>query len=543
VVAAQARVIAIAGATRGIGLELAGRLAAAGDRLVINGRDETAVGAVAARFGAVGVAADVGTIAGAAALIDGALERCGRLDAMVVCAGDRGPAVDLVDLDPADWERVVATNLNGAFALCRRFLRAAPAGRIVLLSSWAAARAEPRSSAYAATKRAVEGLVDAVAAEVSGQVICAVRPRGGGEGAASLIAAVLDAPARQVHGRVIDRLDASPAREPGPTGGSPWGVSPRVREALIRASERPSFEYPGVSAGQLVAAIARHLGIADDRVVLGAGATELCDRILATLLRPGDSVVVTDPEWPGLPRLLARNRLRDIAVPYAIDLAAHRASIDPRPLIAAIDPRTRAVLLSSPHNPLGPALTAAELEAIAGALPDGVALVVDETYRGFAPDAADAASYPRAIAVRSFSKLDGLAGLRVGYAVAEPSIAARLDAAGLPAGVNHFACVAAREAIADRAFREHVRAGNARERERIIARLPQGLRWLRSDASFVSIAVPDPRRFVAACAAAGLPVAAALHTEHELVALPVGLPEQNDRRLEILEQHAKERRR
>jgi histidinol-phosphate aminotransferase len=191
-------------------------------------------------------------------------------------------------------------------------------------------------------------------------------------------------------------------------------------------------------------------------------------------------------------------------VPYR--LAGGRADPDLDAVAAAIDRAVRLVYLSSPANPTGAAIDRAAFERFLARVPDGATIVVDEAYAEYVrrPDALDAIALARAtdrplIALRTFSKLHGLAGLRIAYAVAPPALARALAAAAPPFPVARVAEDAALAALADP---EHARAAAARaagaraalERD-LDAR---GIARLASDAPFVLAAVPGapgPRFF------------------------------------------------
>ncbi|HET9990749.1 MAG TPA: aminotransferase class I/II-fold pyridoxal phosphate-dependent enzyme, partial [Kofleriaceae bacterium] len=229
-------------------------------------------------------------------------------------------------------------------------------------------------------------------------------------------------------------------------------------------------------------------------IVLGAGASELIDRVLGVVLRPGERLVAHTPSWPLFPRLCAARMLDAITVPYR--LANDRVDHDLDAVLAAVDGTVRLVYLISPANPVGCALDAAPFARFLAALPPHVTVVVDEAYGEFVvrPDAVRAPAVtrtdPRVIAIRTFSKFHALAGLRLGYAVAAPGLSRALAAAALPFGVTAAAAYAAIAAIGDRDHARRTLAAIERGRALCPTALP-------SDAPFALAPVPGVPRYFA----------------------------------------------
>jgi histidinol-phosphate aminotransferase len=242
------------------------------------------------------------------------------------------------------------------------------------------------------------------------------------------------------------------------TNENPLGPSPLAAEA-IRAELSRIHLYPDGGAPALAEAVAEVLGVTPPELLFGNGGDEIITLLTRALLEPGDEVVVPDPAFEPYTTcaLLAgarviRSPLRD----YRIDLNDVRARVGPR---------TRLVCLSSPHNPTGVALERAAWTRFVAECPDHVMILLDEAYVDFIEDpdaAADglaslAARPDGLVLLRTFSKITGLAGLRVGYAIARPPVIAQLDRVREPFNVGRLSQVGAAAGIRDAAHRDATR--------------------------------------------------------------------------------------
>jgi histidinol-phosphate aminotransferase len=251
--------------------------------------------------------------------------------------------------------------------------------------------------------------------------------------------------------------------------------------------------YPDMYATELTEAIAAHLGVEAGQVVAGAGSIAVLGHILAAFCDAGDEVVHPWRSFEAYPISIALAGAVSVPVPVTsagrLDLVA---------LAAAVTPRTRVVLVCTPNNPTGPAVHADELDTFLAAVPRDVLVVLDEAYLEFvrdpqAPDGlAVLAAHPNVVLLRTFSKAYGLAGLRVGFAVAHARLATGIRAASTPFGVSHLAQLAGVASL--RAKDELLVRVDGIVRER--ARMLDGLRSLGwevpdSQANFVWLGVGD----------------------------------------------------
>ena len=287
---------------------------------------------------------------------------------------------------------------------------------------------------------------------------------------------------------------------------NPFPPLPSVMAAIADAVVDVN-RYPDMYATELTAAVAAHLAVAPETVVAGNGSVAMLGHILAAVCEPGDEVVFAWRSFEAYPIYVTAAGAVGVRVPVGAD-----GRLDLVAMAAAVTPRTRVVLVCSPNNPTGPAVRADELDTFLAAVRHDVLVVLDEAYVEFVRDgqAADGlaafAAHPNVVLLRTFSKAYGLAGLRVGYAVARPRLAAGIRAVSMPFGVSNvaqLAAVASLRAGAEMATRvESV----VRERARMLAGLAdQG--WSVPDAqgNFVWLALGEHTTSVAErCARAGV---------------------------------------
>ena len=221
---------------------------------------------------------------------------------------------------------------------------------------------------------------------------------------------------------------------------------PGVVESVASASAIPG-NYPDPTAAALVADIASHLDVEPAEVVPGAGASEVLTALTNITLEAGTSVVYPWPSFEMYP-ILASARGAEKRPVDLLEDGRH----DFRGLAAAIDDTTRLVLLCSPNNPTGPTITDVELEGFLAEVPESVIVVLDEAYLEFATEAADSLAacpkHPNLVLARTFSKAHGLAGLRVGFGIADAEIASAMRQVIAPFSVTAGAQAAARESLA-----------------------------------------------------------------------------------------------
>ncbi len=224
---------------------------------------------------------------------------------------------------------------------------------------------------------------------------------------------------------------------------NPYPPLPGVVEAATRAAEQMN-RYPDMGNTTLYTALSTRLGVSTDELALATGSVGLIYQLVQAFCEPGDEVVYAWRSFEAYPIGVTAAGATSVQVPVTAD---GRHDLDA--MAAAITDRTRLVLVCTPNNPTGPAVTQSELDAFLTKVPGHVLVVVDEAYVEFVrmSDPIDGVATVRAhdnvVATRTFSKAYGLAGFRVGYAIGPAPIAGALRAVSLPFGVSSVAQAAA----------------------------------------------------------------------------------------------------
>lgn len=275
---------------------------------------------------------------------------------------------------------------------------------------------------------------------------------------------------------------------------NPLGPSPLARAAAGNALEHAEL-YPDGGCFVLRSQLAAKWGLAPEQFIMGNGSNEIIELLGHVFLRPGDEVVM------GTPAFIVYKLVTLLfgAKPVEVPLVEHRHDLDR--LAAAITPRTRLVFVPSPNNPTGTANTEEELLAFARALPEHVVLVIDEAYAEYlevAPDLRPLIAEGRnVVCLRTFSKIYGLAALRIGYGYASSVMAGLLNQVRQPFNVNAIAQAAAAAALHDHSFVERCRRENAAGLAQLASGFAAlGLEFVPSVANFVLVKTGEGgRRF------------------------------------------------
>lgn len=274
---------------------------------------------------------------------------------------------------------------------------------------------------------------------------------------------------------------------------NPLGPSPLALAAAARELERV-HRYPDSEAPALRAALARKLGVALEEVVVANGSNELLELLVRTFCGAGEHVVFGEPAFVVYRLACLAQGVPHTAVPldagYVHDLPA---------MARAIRTDTRLVFIANPNNPTGTHVPRRELERFLRTIPREVIVALDEAYIEYAdaPDFADGLElrglHPRVVPVRTFSKIYGLAGLRVGYAVMPAELAGYIHRVRAPFNVNAIAQAAAVAALDDHEHVARTRALNLEEKAFVGARLERlGVRVVPSQANFLLVDLGRP---------------------------------------------------
>ncbi len=322
--------------------------------------------------------------------------------------------------------------------------------------------------------------------------------------------------------RLRAALDAVPAYVPGKAAAAPPGVTAyklssnenpyppldSVRVVLDKALDTVN-RYPDMACVDLIAAIADFVGVEPANIAVGTGSVGILGQIIQSTCDAGDEVVFAWRSFEAYPIVAALAGA--VSVPVPVD-AQQRHQLDA--MAAAVTDRTRVVIVCSPNNPTGTVVHRAELDAFLAAVPRDVLVVLDEAYLEFvrdadAPDAIEVwRANPNVMVLRTFSKAYGLAGLRVGYAVAHDAVASALRKCAVPFGVNSLAQAAAIESLAAYAELMARCAAIVAERDRVMGGLAeQGWVMSETQANFVWFPLGErSTEFAQACQDAGLMV-------------------------------------
>jgi histidinol-phosphate aminotransferase len=341
-------------------------------------------------------------------------------------------------------------------------------------------------------------------------------------------------------GRPIEEV----ARELGlPTDGiikvasneNPFGPSPLAIAAMQKALAGANL-YPDGNAFYLKQKLAAKLGIEPANLILGNGSNEIIEFAGHALLAPGADVIVSQfcfAVYPIVTKLFGANLITVPAKNYGHDLPA---------MLKAITSKTRIVFVANPNNPTGTLAPREELIRFVNEVPDDVLLVMDEAYVEFLDDPLDLVSLVRLgvrknlILMRTFSKIYGLAGLRIGFGIGNPELIATLEKIRQPFNINLLAQVAALAALDDE---EHVRETRANNFagleffERAFRDLK--LEFVPSHANFILVRVGEGQRVFEAMQKQGVIVRLmGGYQLPEWIRISIGTPQENGRCLGAL---------
>ena len=270
---------------------------------------------------------------------------------------------------------------------------------------------------------------------------------------------------------------------------NPLGMSPKARKA-VEAALSGVERYP--DQFDLIAAIAERHGVAQEQVVLGNGSNDVLDLAARVFLAPGRSAVFSRHAFAVYPLASMSAGAECLAAP------AKNYGHDPAAMLAAIRGDTHLVWIANPNNPTGNFLPQAEVRAFIEKIPAHICVVLDEAYTEYlAPaDRADTVAwvrdFPNLLVVRTFSKIYGLAGLRVGYGIGRAEMIDLLNRVRQPFNVNNLALAGAIAALDDHEFLARSYESNRSGMEQIVSGLKRlGLAHIPSHGNFVTFEVAD----------------------------------------------------
>jgi histidinol-phosphate aminotransferase len=316
---------------------------------------------------------------------------------------------------------------------------------------------------------------------------------------------------------------------------NPLGCGEAAKTAMRRALEEVHL-YPDGAAFELKDALAKKWGVAMESIVIGNGSNDLLDYLAMAFLAPGVSAVYSQHCFAVYPITVLARGAAGIKVPasaYGNDLDAMRS---------AIRPDTRMLFIANPNNPTGTFTPYAEIHAFLKRVPANVIVVLDEAYNDFLPHEwrADTVAwlkeFPNLVLTRTFCKIYGLAGLRVGYMLGHPQVCDMVNRVRAPFNVNSIAQAAAVAALGDEDFvRRTFENNRAGMRQLVDGVTALGLEYIPSFGNFVSVDVGDGPRVFNALLKRGVIVRPIVGYElPRHVRVTIGLPQENARFLASL---------
>ena len=270
---------------------------------------------------------------------------------------------------------------------------------------------------------------------------------------------------------------------------SPLPPFPEVLEVITDKFESLN-RYPDAEARELRAVLAKRYAVEPDNIILGNGSCELLIWLSLILLEPGTEAVFSDPTFLVYEEVTLARGATPVKVPlkdFANDLDA---------LAAPVTESTRVVFLTNPHNPTGTYLPAAEIAAFANSLPEDCALVLDEAYNEYVEEGDSQGGLdlfrtnPNVIVTRTFSKIYGLCGLRVGYGLCSPEVKTAIDKVRQPFNINTLAQAAALKALSLEERLDERRELNRDGRSQLYDGLDRlGIGYVRTQSNFMLVEI------------------------------------------------------
>lgn len=311
---------------------------------------------------------------------------------------------------------------------------------------------------------------------------------------------------------------------------NPLGPSPAALAAMQHVLANINL-YPDGNAFYLKHKLAEKLSVQPANLILGNGSNEIIEFIGHALMHPGVDVVVSEycfAVYPLVTKLFGANLITVPARNYGHDLSS---------MLAAVTPQTRVLFVANPNNPTGTVVSKKELADFVSQIPPNVLLALDEAYIEFLDDPADFISEirrgqkPNLLLMRTFSKIFGLAGLRLGYGIATPELVAGLEKVRQPFNINSIAQAGALAALDDAEHMRRTRDNNTRGLKFYTEAFQElGLEFIPSSGNFILVRVGEGQRVFEAMQKLGVIVRPmGGYQLPEWIRISIGTPEENKR--------------
>ncbi len=316
---------------------------------------------------------------------------------------------------------------------------------------------------------------------------------------------------------------------------NPLGPSPVALQAMQHVLANINL-YPDGNAFYLKHKLADKLSVQPENLILGNGSNEIIEFVGHAFMQPGVDVIVSQycfAIYPLTAKLFGANVITVPAKNHGHDLPA---------MLKAITSQTRVVFVANPNNPTGTVVSKQELTDFASRVPANILLVIDEAYIEFLDDPADFISEirrgerPNLLLMRTFSKIFGLAGLRLGYGIGSPELITGLEKIRQPFNINSIAQAGALAALDDREHMRRTRDNNAAGLKLYVDAFQKlGLEFVPSAGNFILVRVGEGQRVFEAMQKLGVIVRPmGGYQLPEWIRISVGTPEENDRCIKAL---------
>src|SRR5512139_32316 len=314
---------------------------------------------------------------------------------------------------------------------------------------------------------------------------------------------------------------------------NPLGPSPKAVAAVKKALEGLN-RYPDGSGFYLSQALARYYGVDLAQIILGNGSNELLELVVRTFVQPGDEVISADPSFVVYKMITQAAGGTNIIVPLKDNGDDLEAVAD------QITGKTKIIFIANPNNPTGTMNTSAEMDRLMSHVPDHVIVAVDEAYNEYVSraDYPDSLDYLKAaknvLTLRTFSKIYGLAGLRIGYGITMPEIAELMNKVRQPFNTNSLGQIGALAALADRKHVEKSIAINSEGKQFLYQSFDRlGIPYLPTEANFILFEAPvDGRELYLTLLKTGVIIRP---MGGKKLRVTIGLPDENKRFVNELE--------
>lgn len=318
---------------------------------------------------------------------------------------------------------------------------------------------------------------------------------------------------------------------------NPFGCSPRVRGAIEAELANISL-YPDGSAAELTDVLAGHLGVGRDQIIFGCGSDEIIALITRAFFLPGDETVMADQTFS----VYKTNADIEGAVSIEVPLKDGVHHLDA--MLEAITEKTKVVWICNPNNPTGTIVPDRELLSFLDKVPKQVLVVLDEAYAEYVtdPEYTDGikllSKYPNVIVLRTFSKIFGLASLRIGYGIGQPEIIKLINRVREPFNTSRIGQAAAKASIVDREFVADCRAKNSEGIQYLSEQFDRlGLSYFPANGNFILVDVRTSAvEMFQALLKLGIIIRAGFGKYPNHIRVTVGSKEQNAKFIAALEQ-------